>query len=113
MSVTYAKNASTLSLSLNGTGFLYLASDEVSLIASVGAPRARVTTQALRWTIPSVYQSIGAGYTMADLNASHRFSKSVEGIVQIKNLTDFYQNDRDAGFANAGRQSKAGIRIKL
>jgi hypothetical protein len=53
------------------------------------------------------------GYATADLNATHRFSKRVEGVVQVLNVGDSYHADVGVLSATVGRQIKAGMRLRF
>lgn len=108
MTTMYSRAGSMVSLTLNGTGTLRRVSDDLTL--SMGS-RLDIT-QARKMT-PVGYLPIGPAYTMADLNASHRFSPHLDGVLQIQNLTDFYRNDNQIQFTSIGRQTKVGLRVKL
>lgn len=108
---SYATGANLISFNINGTGLLYTGSTELTLITLSSVPRLPGFTP--RIGLPSDYRAIGAGYTTVDLNASHRFSHRIEGVLQVQNLGNYYRNDYGAQFSAIGRQSKAGFRMKL
>lgn len=110
LGVTYAQAQSTVSLFVNGVGMRYVNNDALSLAASNFS--TRFTTHQPRWEVPSGYRSLGKGYAIADLNATHRFGSRIEGVFQVANLANYYQNDFSAEFAAIGRQTRAGIRIR-
>jgi outer membrane receptor protein involved in Fe transport len=107
--VTYARNATTFSLNVNGIGMRYLYGDELQRL--VDAARLPITN--MRTDLPSTYRPFGDGYVLADLNASHRISRSVEGVLQVQNLGDSYQQDIGSEYATMGRQTKFGFRLRL
>lgn len=113
-SVTYSRAKTTLSLNVNGTGMLYSDGGD-ALVKMIGLSTSfyRILVNNPRIGLPTGYIATSPGYAMADLNASHRFSTRVEGVLQIQNLTDFYRNDNNASFASMGRYSKAGVRIRM
>lgn len=107
-SVTYAKSATRLALNLNGTGFQFRLRDDLYYAVN----NRRLPSTRPRTSIPSVFRPFGSGYTMADLNASHRLSSRMETVLQVHNLTDFYRSDRSSQYATMGRQTSVGVRIR-
>jgi outer membrane cobalamin receptor len=59
------------------------------------------------------YINVNKGYALASMNASHTFSRSLDGFVHVDNLTDHYANDFNARYPTAGREVKTGVRIRL
>jgi hypothetical protein len=49
---------------------------------------------------------------LVDLNTSRRFTRLIEGTLQVHNLGNKYTNDHDGGYASLGRQTKVGLRIR-
>lgn len=105
---TYASGRNTLTLNLSGTGLLYRTTDELTTMTS---SLVRLPTDRPRTSL-SGYRPMGRGYFIADINGSHQFSRSVDGVLQVQNLTDYYQNDSRSVFASIGRQTKIGLRIR-
>lgn len=110
LSVKYTRARTGIAVTMNGTGFLYRNSDELS-IALDGRIRLGLTRP--RSSLPDNYRNTGPGYVTADLNAYHNFSSRFESVLSIKNLTDFYQNDYDVQHATIGRQTKLGMRVRI
>lgn len=108
--ITYSRGASTIGVNMNGTGFVYRRGGDISMYTS---GLVRFKERSPIFNFPSAYRQMAAGYTMADLNAAHRFSRNVEATLQVWNLTDYYQNDALGTYAAIGRQTKAGLRIRL
>lgn len=118
--ITYARAGTTMSLNVNGTGALYRSIDDVNIAVQGLLTPPRLDMTKPRMLLPPLYRPKGPGYAMSDLNVSHRWSgapghflSNVEGVLQIQNLGNFYQNDYRAINATIGRQSKAGLRIRL
>jgi outer membrane receptor protein involved in Fe transport len=109
LGVTYAHAATSVTLSTNGTGLSYRANQLLSLGAS---PQARLKTDLLRVGLPTGFRQIGRGYTMTDLNASHRFTSHIDALLQMNNVADAYHNDISPQLATMGRQTKVGVRIR-
>lgn len=112
LNVAYGQAATSISLNINGTGFRYRGADPLLITVVSNTPRLD-NNNPRKQGLPSLYRSTGSGYATADLNASHRFSSLCEGIVQVQNLTNYYQNDYRINEAVIGRQTKAGIRIRM
>lgn len=112
-SISYGNSVTNVVLNVNGIGFMYRADNEVSMITSNNVRLASNRPRATNPALPLIYRATSPGYATADLNASHRFSRNLETVVQIHNLANSYQNDRGLQYAAIGRQSKLGIRIKL
>lgn len=110
MTFSYAHSATNVSLTVNGTAFQY-GTDEISLIATQFTP-IRLRSDQPRTSLPTNYRPQSPGYSTADLNASHRFNKTIDGVLQVVNLTDYYRNEYQASYAVMGRQLKAGFRIR-
>jgi hypothetical protein len=53
------------------------------------------------------------GYALGDLNSSQRLSNAIDGVLQIQNLANRYQDDAGASSASMGRQIKLGARVRL
>jgi hypothetical protein len=109
---TYARAGTSVSLDFNGLGELYRSLDELMQLTDPFQSVRLINTRPTL-TFPSNYRAIGSGYTMADLNASHRFSQSVEGLLQVRNLGNFYRNDQSPDGAVMGRETKFGVRIRM
>ncbi len=110
LSTNYAHAASNVSLSINGIGKLYKNNDPASLTT---ASSLRYQALRTRFNMPTGYRSIGKGYATADLNAAQRFSSRMDATLQVTNLTNHYQNDYSVEYATIGRQTRAGLRIKM
>jgi hypothetical protein len=111
LGVTYAREATTVGLSVSGTGQARNEGDAFSyryLLSSVRLPQNRLNVSAPYGS----YISHNRGYAMADMTASHRFASRMEGVLQVLNLNDFYINDLSAGGAVIGRQFKVGLRLR-
>jgi len=107
--VTYAQATTTLALNVTGVGRLLGMNDATWRRYLTGAR----LDQNLWRESTSNYVSANQGYTFADLNATHRFSSSVESVVQVQNLMNRYVNDLDGYNATLGRQTKVGFRLSL
>jgi outer membrane receptor protein involved in Fe transport len=109
LGTTYIRPATTVSLSLNGTGQRYLAQDYLWLRMVNG----RISDTRPRFNPPTGYRALGTGYMIADVNAAHRLSPKIDMTLQVNNLADYYQNDLSALYASPGRQMRGGLRIRL
>jgi outer membrane receptor for ferrienterochelin and colicin len=112
LSTTYARAGTTISVNVNGAGQRYLIEDEFHRLVG-GYNFVRYFTYFPRVGLPSNYRVQGPGYVMADLNASHRFSSHLDGVLQVRNLSNYYPNDVNIDFATMGRQTKMGLRMRL
>jgi len=112
---SYTNAKTTLSLSINGVGSLrsgatpllleHLDPGSIRLNQNVYNMSALYTLQA--------YIPTNHGYALADLNASQRINRMVEGTLQLQNVGNSYKNDTDASFASMGRQTKLGLRVRF
>lgn len=110
LGLTYARNSTTVGLMVNGIGMLYKHWDDARISASAGN---RLFTSRSRINAPNIYRSMGAGYSIADLNATHRFGSHIDAVLQIHNLNNYSQNDFSGLYAAIGRQSKLGLRVRF
>jgi len=107
--LTYALGGTTVGLNFNGIGQLRnfeSAFYDQHLIYSI-------RLQQNRWNVTAPYVSMNPSYTLADLNAAHRFTSTVEGVLQMQNVGNYYQNDESAYAATLGRQTKVGLRVRF
>jgi outer membrane receptor protein involved in Fe transport len=113
LGATYAQSRSTVALAITGIGslvsrssaFRHQALDWYSIRLQQNAQNTSASY--------SSYVSKNSGYAMADVTASHRFSSWAEGVLQVRNLADYYANDFDAEWPVLGRQTMFGLRIRL
>jgi outer membrane receptor protein involved in Fe transport len=108
--ITYARAATTMGVNVTGIGrtanfgndfFAKYISDDIRLRQN-------------RLCIGCDYRPFNSGYATADIAATHRIVSSVEGVLQIRNVTDHYiQNDLNAGFVTMGRQASIGFRVRF
>jgi hypothetical protein len=110
MTTTYAHARSTVSLSLTGIGKRTLGSNALTIESSTSR-RIPITRPRMNMGF-DVYRPNEPGYAMADVNATHRLSSRIDGVLQIRNLTDYYPNDFSADYAVLGRVSSAGFRVR-
>jgi len=107
---TYALSRTTVALNLSQTGrarnfesTFYLANLDGN-IRLPGNIASNVAWPFINFNDP---------YILADLNASHRFTNAVEGVLQIQNVANHYVNDFFGANAVMGRQTKGGLRIRF
>jgi outer membrane receptor protein involved in Fe transport len=106
----YARRATTVSLTLNGHGQFYKARDYLAANANT---TWRDPNYRLRQNIPTFYRPLGPSHATADFNAAQRISSSIEAILQVQNLANYYQEDIDITLPAMGRQSKVGVRLRF
>jgi len=109
---TYALRGTTITLAVNGVGRLRDRQNQFSLRNL----DMRVRLDENRYNFGEYYRtytSFSGNYAMADLTASHQFTHTVEGVMQLQNLTNEFTDDFEARFASQGRQSKAGFRVRF
>jgi outer membrane receptor protein involved in Fe transport len=107
---TFSNRIATVAFTLNGHGQYYKGRDYLFANATT---TWRDPYYRLRQDIPSFYRSLGSNHTTADFNAAYRVTSIFEGIAQVQNLTNYYQEDIDVTLPAIGRQSKVGVRIKF
>jgi len=110
LSSTYATGASSVTLSVTGTGRTTVLNDQFSLqhlSSNIRLMQNQLNVNAFS------YVNSNPGYPLADLAASHRFGSRIEGVLQVQNLMDRYTNDYSSLFATMGRQVKAGARVRV
>jgi len=105
----YTRARSTISINVQGQGQLFTGATSLFYTNTY----KRFSALSPRIGLPSTYVGVLSGYALADFNAAQYFSPRLEGIFQIQNLGNFYRNDQDATFANIGRQTKAGLRLRF
>jgi len=112
--VTYSRAATTVALNVTGLGQIPVDFDGSPLYPLLLNPSIRL--QGDRAAVSSGWYtyrfSNTAGYALADVNAAHRFTGTVEGLLQVQNLANSYRHERDPLNATLGRQTKAGVRLR-
>jgi outer membrane receptor protein involved in Fe transport len=111
MGVSYAKARTNLGVNLNGVGSAVVIGDELYYLNLTSDIRLQQNLGKLNAS--GLYVRNRPGYTISSLNASHRMSSHIDGVLQIQNLMDAYHADRSAGFATMGRQSTLGLRLRF
>jgi outer membrane receptor protein involved in Fe transport len=109
--VTYAVAATTFEINFTGTGQIVGAGGQLfwsGLNSDIRLPHNRYNMGA-----GAGYMAFNSGYALADLNMSHRFSPSVDGVMQVQNAFNRYNTDFSSQFASLGRQVKLGARMRL
>jgi outer membrane receptor protein involved in Fe transport len=103
--VSYTSGRTTMSVNTQFTG-------QMVRTAQYGEIKPRLIEMQPRAGMVSGYQPLRIPYSTSDFNGSWRFSPTVEGVMQIRNLADNYRND-DADIRGVmGRQTKVGLRIR-
>jgi len=110
--MTYVQAATTVAFNLTGVGRLVTTNDARTWHRYLDFG-IRLDQNRGREETTGDYVSANNGYVLADLNATHRFSSSVESVVQVQNLANRYANDRIGSWASMGRQTKVGFRLSL
>jgi outer membrane receptor protein involved in Fe transport len=110
VTTAYARATTDVAFTINGNGQIYMNAAENNFR---GDGNWRLNDYRYRMSLPSGYRHIGGGYLMADLNATHRWSSNIEGVLQIQNLADFYRQDVSLKYPSIGRQTRVGFRIRL
>lgn len=111
LTTSYSKAATSVSLTVNGIGQIHKQFDDLYYLVEVS--NLRFNQFKLRVSLPGTYRPFGRGYATADINAEYQLTPVMACLIQITNLTDFYQNDFNVSYASAGRQSRIGVRWRL
>ncbi len=111
MGLTYSQSKSTMAIAINGIGKRYVGSTDLTT-ASSAFNRFSINRPRMQ-SLDQIYRPLGPGYATADFNGTHRFTSNMDALLQITNLTNYYQNDFAAAYASAGRQTRAGVRIRM
>jgi len=108
---TYAQALTTISANFTGTGRFRDLDNKFFLENLDGS--IRLTQNRLNVSdVNGKYMSFNPGDMLVDLTASHRFAQRVEGVLQVQNLMDRFQEDYTFRQALIGRQTKVGVRIR-
>jgi hypothetical protein len=110
LGVTYGRAGTTVALNVTGTGQLANVENAFALRYLDGNIRLKQNQLNLN---SGSYVNFNRGYSLADVNAVQRFSPHLEGVLQVQNLTNRYVNDYASIYATLGRQTKAGLRIRM
>lgn len=106
LSSAYADGGSRLALTISGVGIT-----NNYYYASAITRNARLQADWLRMSFPHSL-SPTSGYATLDLDGSRQFTRSVQGTISVKNLTNYYHDDSEAGYHGVlGRQTLCGIRV--
>jgi hypothetical protein len=109
LELAYAHTSNAITLNVMGTGFHYTSYDALYIRSQM----ERLIEDSPVISLAYNRRGLGPSYATADLNATHRFSPKIEGVLQVQNVGNFYQNDYDARYPVLGRQTKAGLRVRL
>jgi len=111
LGATYATARSTITLTVTGTGQAPVMFDD-SYFRLLGGSIRLMENKANTNQFARMLTMV-PGYAMADLTASRRLSSKAEAVLEVRNLTNHYDNDYSGGYAVIGRQGKAGFRLRL
>jgi len=112
LGITYASSASTLGLNVNGRARTTIDRNDFytqHLSGNIRLPQNRLIVSNSRYQ----YVNVSAGYALTSLVATHRVSTRLEGLLQVDNLLNHYQNDVSGAYASMGRQSNVGLRLRF
>jgi len=112
LGLTYNVARTTISLNLNGTGTLLNDRNDF-FMRNLSSDDIRLQQNMYRQRAVNGYVSFNPAYTTADLNATRQLTEAIQGVMQIQNLGNFYENDKSARYPTMGRQVKSGLRIRL
>jgi len=109
LATTYSNARTTVAINISGISRERSPGVDRVYQLHIGAPRLLQD----KWNFYGlgVYNSYMPGYATADLNAAHRFSSVIEGIVQVHNLTNYFTHDVGYSNASMGRESNLGFRL--
>jgi len=107
LGLSYSTALTTVSLNMQGQGSFFAYGDPNKYLNC----SFRFTTTCFRLSSGRINMSNPA-YGVADLNATRRLSRAVEGTVQVQNLANSYRFDQD-NVSVIGRQTKLGLRIRM
>jgi len=110
VSTTYARSSLSAILTINGIERAY--SQGYDQFALVNFNRRLYLNQSANFD-PYFYIGVIPGYTMANLNVARRLGSRADLTLDVQNLTDKYVNDYVANYAEAGRQTSLGLRIRF
>jgi len=115
LDIGYVRGGTSVSYNLQGQGKMsprdiYGGTPGDALMA---ISNLRLQSLAVRTSPPPDYAPTVPGYLLGDLNVSQRMTRTMEGILQIQNLGNRYRNDTGIDIASLGRQTKAGLRVRL
>jgi len=111
LTTTYAQRSMRLSLTLNGIGATKN-DNALDLTSPGGSPLARLgINNSFRRDFPAGFVVQHSGYVTADMNASQQLSSRVQGILEIKNVSNYFRNDYYDGATVLGRQTLGGFRV--
>jgi hypothetical protein len=109
--IGYARAATTVALTLNGTGLTTSFDSELKTKIFY----SRIDAAKPRMAVPNSLQQkmTRPGYTIADFNASQQLSSTVASFLQVLNIADYYRDDYSNNNASMGRQTRIGVRVRL
>jgi len=112
LDVRYGRGASSMEVTMNGTGQVPLAYDD--LFYDHLDSGIRLSSERWLMNFPAAWLPYfsAPGYVIVDVNATHRFNRVVEAVLQIQNAGNTYRSDDDRNFAVLGRQTKMGVRLQ-
>jgi len=106
---SYARSSLSVILTVNGVERMYSSLNEFAL----NNFNRRLFVQENAIFIGSAYTGVIPGYAMANLNAARRIGSRADLTLQVQNLTNKYVNDAVSSWAEMGRQTSLGLRIRL
>ena len=108
--VTYSSGKNRMSVHVSGIGSMIgVGGNEIKVLHMTSYARLLDT----RWRmIDDNYNPTAPGYAMVDLNASRVLSSSVDAVLQIANLSNYYHVDYAPTAASMGRQVRFGLRAR-
>jgi outer membrane receptor protein involved in Fe transport len=111
LTFSYVQARSSVSLNVNGIGPMMRFENELTAAIDYSRLYQDKPRTSNPWSSANSYPT--PGYTQADLNVAHRLSNTIEGVLQVQNLSNYYHNDYNERFATIGRQTKVGMRVRF
>lgn len=111
LNISYAQRGTSVLLNVNGVG------ETLRGITDTRINEVTTTNIRLRGNQSQRFDSFGsavryvnAGYVRANLNGAHTFTRSLDGTLQVTNVTNQYHNDISAAYVVPGRTTRLGLR---
>jgi len=109
--LVYVHGGTRVAYNLQGQGAWGV--DDYDFFYRTGQGNTRAQIYQSRMEIPSPFTNVRPGYYLGDLNVSQQFTPHVEGLVQINNVHNSYQNEINPLVAYPGRTTGLGLRMRF
>jgi len=109
--LAYARGGTRVAYNLQGQGAWRDHAYDFFYRTGIGNTRSQMYRP--RMQVPNPFYYMRSGYYLGDVNVSQRFTRQIEGLIQINNLHNSYLSENNPLVPQAGRTTGLGLRVRF